>query len=161
MNVREEVLDLLARGHLKPGMCYDMSKLSPSGQSKVLQAIAREGLNATEVNKLCHRVYAEENQADMMPETLVSEEHRQAVRTFAEAFNRISATLNRLHRLEEQTPGLLEEALATESVLVESQVDEAVRGLSRIKSVLQNVRMRRLAQAGSPSAVSADGYAET
>ena len=148
LNVREEVLDLLARGHLKPGMCYDMSKLSPSGQSKVLQAIAREGLNATEVNKLCHRVYAEENQADMMPETQVSEEHRQAVRTFGEAFNRISSTLNRLHRLEEQTPGLLEEALATESVLVESQVDEAVRGLSRIKSVLQDVRMRRLAQAG-------------
>ena len=149
LNVREEVLDLLARGHLKPGICYDMSKLSPYGQSKVLQAIAREGLNATEVNKLCHRVYAEENQADMMPETQVSEEHRQAVRTFGEAFSRISSTLHRLHRLlrlEEQTPGLLVEALATESVLVESQVDEAIRGLSRIKSVLQDVRMRQLAQ---------------
>ena len=146
LNVREEVLDLLARGHLKPGMCYDMSKLSPNGQSRVLRAIATEGLNATEVNKLCHRVYAEENQSDMMPETQISEEHRQAVRTFGEAFSRISSTLNRLHRLEEQTPGLLEEALATESVLVESQVDEAIRGLSRIKSVLQDVRMRQLAQ---------------
>ena len=148
LNARQEVLDLLAQGHIKPGMCYDMSKLSPGGQSRVLRAIATEGLNATEVNKLCHRVYAEENQSDMMPETQVSEEHREAVRTFGEAFRQIAATLQRLQRLEEQNPGLLEEALATEPVLVESQVDEAVRGLSRVKSVLQNLRMLWLAQAG-------------
>ena len=146
LNAREEVLGLLAHGHIKPGMCYDMSKLSPNGQLRVMRAIASEDLNTTEVNKLCHRILAEESQAEIFTETKLTEEQKKAVRTFGEAFTRIASTLTQLQKLEEKKPGLLAEALAAESVLVESQVDEAIRGLGKIKSVLQDVRMRQLAE---------------
>ena len=146
LNAREEALGLLAQGHIKPGMCYDMSKLSPNGQLRVMRAISSEDLNATEVNKLCHQILAEERQMEMFLETRVTEGHMRAVRTFGDAFTRISVTLGRLQKMEENQPGLLAEALATESVLVESKVDEAFRGLGKIKSVLQDVRMRQLAE---------------
>ena len=107
-----------------------------------------KGLNATEVNKLCHRVAAEENQTECFTETVVSEEQKRAVKTFGEAFGQVSRTLDRLQRMEDKQPGLLAEALATESNLVESQVEAAIRGLSRVKSVLQDVRMGQLAKAG-------------
>ena len=146
LNAREEVLDLLGKGHIKPGMCYDMSKLSTDGQLRVMRAIATQDLNATEVNKLCHRITAEESQTEIFTETKVTEEERRVARTFGEAFTRIAATLTKLQKMEERQPGLMAEALACESALVESQVDEAIRGLGKVKSVLQDVRMGQLAE---------------
>ena len=148
LSAREDILYLLAHGQIKPGMCYDLSKLSHDGQGRVLRAITNEGLNATEVNKLCHQVMAEESQTECFKEAVVSEEHRKTVKTFGDAFGQISRTLDRLQRMEDKQPGLLAQALATESNIVESQVDAAIRGLSRVKSVLQDVRMGQLAKAG-------------
>ena len=147
LNAREDVLHLLAQGQIKPGMCYDLSKLSHNGQGRVLRAITNEGLNATEVNKLCHRIAAEESQTECFTETVLSDEQRRAVRTFGDAFGQISRTLHRLQRMEDKQPGLLAQALAAESNLVESQVDAAIRGLAKVKSVLQDIRMGQLAEA--------------
>ena len=78
---------------------------------------------------------------------VVSDEQRRAVRTFGDAFGQISRTLHRLQRMEDKQPGLLALALAAESNLVESQVDGAIRGLAKVKSVLQDIRMGQLAEA--------------
>lgn len=147
LDAREDVLELLGRGHISRGACYDMSKLSHNGQGRVLRAIASEELDSKELNKLCHRILAEENQTEMFPETQVTEEEKRTIKTFGEAFGQICRTLERLQRMEDRQPGLMARALSTESHLVESQVVHCIRGLAKVKKALMLDRIGKLAEA--------------
>ena len=144
LDAREDVLELVTLGHIKPSMCYEMSKLSPDGQGRVLRAITSEKLNTDEVTQFCRHVLAEESQAEMFPETKLSKEQIRAVQTFGQAFAQIGRTLARIQRMEEDQPGLLQKAFEAEAVVVEAQVDVSIQQLSRIKRALRDVRIRNL-----------------
>ena len=146
LDAREDVLELVILGHIKPSMCYEMSKLSPDGQGRVLRAITSEKLNTDEVTQFCRHVLAEESQAEMFPETKLSKEQVRAVQTFGQAFAQIGRTLARIQRMEEDQPGLLQKAFEAEAVVVEAQVDVSIQQLSRIKRALRDVRIRNLVE---------------
>ena len=146
LDAREDVLELVALGHIKPSMCYEMAKLSPDGQGRVLRAITSENLNTDEVTQFCRHVLAEESQAQMFPETKLSSEQVRAVQTFGQAFAQIGRTLARIQRMEEDQPGLLQKAFEAEAVVVEAQVDVSIQQLSRIKRALRDVRIRNLVE---------------
>ena len=146
LDAREDVLELAALGHIKPSMCYEMAKLSPDGQGRVLRAITSEKLNTDEVTQFCRHVLAEESQAQMFPETKLSKEQVRAVQTFGQAFAQIGRTLARIQRMEEDQPGLLQKAFEAEAVVVEAQVDVSIQQLSRIKRALRDVRIRNLVE---------------
>ena len=146
LDAREDVLELVTLGHIKPSMCYEMSKLSPDGQGRVLRAITSEKLNTDEVTQFCRHVLAEESQAEMFPETKLSKEQVRAVQTFGQAFAQIGRTLARIQRMEEDQPGLLQKAFEAEAVVVEAQVDVSIQQLSRIKRALRDVRIRNLVE---------------
>ena len=146
LEAREDVLALVATGQVKPLTAHALSRLSPNGQGRALRAMTAQRLTYQEVHALCERIYAEEHQAEMFPESpKLSGEEQQAVRTFGEAFERIGATVDRLHRLEDQRPGTVARALAAESALAEARIDAAVKGLGWIKRLLQAGRMHDLA----------------
>ena len=146
LDAREDVLELVALGHIKPSMCYEMAKLSPDGQGRVLRAITSEKLNTDEVTQFCRHVLAEESQAEMFPETKLSKEQIRAVQTFGQVFAQIGRTLARIQRMEEDQPGLLQKAFEAEAVVVEAQVDVSIQQLSRIKRALRDVRIRQLVE---------------
>ena len=146
LDAREDVLELVALGHIKPSMCYEMAKLSPDGQGRVLRAITGEKLNTDEVTQFCRHVLAEESQAQMFPETKLSKEQIRAVQTFGQAFAQIGRTLSRIQRMEEDQPGLLQKAFEAEAVVVEAQVDVSIQQLARIKRALRDVRIRQLVE---------------
>ena len=146
LDAREDVLELVALGHIKPSMCYEIAKLSPDGQGRVLRAITSENLNTDEVTQFCRHVLAEESQAEMFPETKLSKEQIRAVQTFGQAFAQIGRTLARIQRMEEDQPGLLQKAFEAEAVVVEAQVDVSIQQLSRIKRALRDVRIRNLVE---------------
>ena len=54
--------------------------------------------------------------------------------------------LVKLQRMEDEHPGQLAKALTAEAGLIEAQVDAAVKGLYRIKKVLQVSRMHQMAE---------------
>jgi len=83
----------------------------------------------------------------MFPDLVPNEEHARVVKTFSQAFEGIGRLLVQLTAMEEGCPGSLGEALAAEAGLVESQIDEAIKGLGRIKRSLQANRMHELAEA--------------
>ena len=144
LNARTDILDLVAGGYVKPAIAHELSSLSHDGQGRVMRAINTERLTYNEVLALCGKVYAEEHQLDMFPETKLTAEQHRAARTFGEAFHRISSVLLKLHRMEEESPGLLAKALAAESGPVEVQLSEAIKGLQRVKRVIQTHRIRGL-----------------
>ena len=144
LNAREDILHMVAKGHLKPAVAHELSKLSYDGQNRALRAINSEKLTYNEVLGLCAKIHAEENQLDMFPETKLTAEQQRAARTFGDAFHRISSVLLKLHRMEEESPGLLAKALAAESGPVEVQLSEAIKGLNRVRKAIQTQRVQEM-----------------
>ena len=144
LDCREDILKLVEHGEVKPSMAYDIATLTNDGQNRAMRAIQAHRLNTNEVNKLCHQIRAEENQTEMAFGE-VSEEVQSAVKTFGGVFGQICKGLNKLQELEAATPGTLVQAFSGQPDLVESQIDEAMRGLGAVKRVLQDLRMRQMA----------------
>ncbi len=146
LNAREDVLVLVARGHLRPAIAHELSKLSHNGQGRAVRSINSVKLTYNEALALCQKIFAEENQIEMFVETKLSQEQQRAVQTFGEAFKRVGELLVKLQRMEEEHPGQLAKALTAEAGLIEAQVDEAVKGLYRVKKALQTNRMHRIVE---------------
>jgi ParB family chromosome partitioning protein len=146
LSARPDVLDLVAKGHIKPSIAHELSKLSPNGQGRALRVITSEKLSYNEVLALCQKIWGEEHQVEMFADTRLTDDEQRAARTFADAFSRIGSVLTRLQRMEDKQPGLMAQALAAECTVVESQVDETLRGLYRVKKALQGSRVRALAE---------------
>jgi ParB/RepB/Spo0J family partition protein len=79
LNLREDVQYLIGRGQMKPGVAYYMAKLTLNSQARVLRIWQEKGLGDDGVRGVCDQIWMEENQADMMPETKLSDGARQAV----------------------------------------------------------------------------------
>ena len=146
LSARDDVLDLVAKGHLKPAIAHELSKLSHNGQGRALRVVTSDHLSYNEVLALCQRIFAEENQIEMFPETRATEAQKRVMETFGESFRRIAAVLSTLQKMEDDNPGLLAESLATQAGLVEAEVDETLKALYRIKKALQANRMHQLAE---------------
>ena len=147
LNARDDILDLVAAGHLKPSVAFDLSKLSSDGQARVASAVRAHDLNANAVTKLCAQVWAEENQVDMFPAVKLSAEEVNAAQTFGAAFERICTVLTRVERMRQEQPEVLLRALETEAGVIEERLKLAIRGLNGVRSLLEQGRMNRLAKA--------------
>lgn len=145
LQAREDILHLVERGQVKPAVAFELSKLSLNGQAKAIRAMQGDRLSYNEVVALCSRIHGEESQGEMFPETRVSPEQQRTARTFSEAFERVSALLGKLDDMEQDEPGSIARALETESDLAERRIDEAMKGLYRVKKALQSHRMGKLA----------------
>lgn len=144
LGARKDVLDLVSAGQIKPAVAHAISKLSLNGQARVLRIVTGERLSYTEVVSLCDRVLAEENQTEMFVETKLTEGQKRTVRTFGEAFKSICANLDKLIAIEEKAPGSLADALGSETGVVESQVEQALKALYRVKKAMQTRRVQQL-----------------
>ena len=147
LHARDNVLDLVAAGHLKPSVAFDLSKLSADGQTRVVHAIRTHNLNANAVTKLCAQVSAEENQVEMFPAVTLSAEERQAAQTFGSAFERICTVLTSVERMRQEQPEVLLRALEAEAGVIEERLTLTIRGLNGVRSLLEQGRMNRLAKA--------------
>lgn len=147
LNARDDILHLVTTGQMKPLAAFELSKLSPSNQSRAIRKVVNEGLGYFEVNKLCQVLYAEEMQIDMFPETKLSETQARAVKTFTAGFLQICSVLNRIERMNEENPNGLAEAFLAEGATMEAQINASIKGLTRVKSILERARMQLLAVA--------------
>ena len=147
LNAREDILHLVATGQVKPLMAFELSKLSLDNQNRAIRRVVDDGLGYFEVNKLCQALHAEEMQIEIFPETKLSEVQVRAVRTFTSGFLQICSVLNRIERMNEENPNGLAEAFLAEGATMEAQINASIRGLNRVKSILERARMQQLAVA--------------
>ena len=145
LEAREDVLHLVATGAIKAPLGHALSRLSHNGQARALRAIQLNGLGTKEAEALCERLRCEEQQVEMFPETRLSPDQVRTVQDFSKAFQQICATLGRIHRMQEEQPEKLAQALRAEGVRMEAQVNEAIRGLNRVRMALESARVSDLA----------------
>ena len=145
LDAREDILQMVSGGDINPMSAIFMSKLSPSGQGRVLAAMNRSKLTTREVELLCNRIHAEETSEEtaLFTEGQLTEPQREAVKTFEGAFKGITSTLDKLQELEKESPGAFALGLANPA-LVESQIDEVIKGLYQVRNSLRVNRMSHL-----------------
>ena len=142
LNAREDILDLTAKGHVKPTLCHRISRLSLMGQAKFVKLMNEKGLEFWECMKVCETIYAEENQLDMFPDMpKVSEKQRKAVRSFNEVFDKICKALDQMNRMEQDDPAAFRAALRAEGTAVEQKVFYAGKELHRFGNKIQDLRI--------------------
>ena len=146
LEARDDILEMVATGHLKPSIAFYLSKLSPEGQERVFRTVYSHDLNTNEVTKLCSQVLAEENQLEAFPVKKLSTEEVRAAQTFGAAFERICTVLARIDRMRMDQPEVLIHALEAESHAIDDRVKLAIRGLNGVRSLLEQARMNRLAK---------------
>ena len=142
----EPLLLLVANGTIVPSVAHSVSRLSPAGQQQAMQVVTKPGLTYDQVIAVCEQIQANENQVTIFDELMMSDESRAVVTDFEAGFRTIGRALKRLEKAESEKPGLLAHALATRSGSVEAELTETIKGLSRIRRALKDVRARQMVQ---------------
>ncbi len=145
LDAREDILEMVAKGDINSMSAIFMSKLSSSGQGRVLAAMNRDKLTTREVELLCNRIHEEENseETELFSAGQLTAPQREAVQNFEGAFKGVCSTLAKLQELEKETPGALALGLANPG-LVESQIDEVIKVLYQVRNSLRVSRMSHL-----------------
>jgi ParB/RepB/Spo0J family partition protein len=147
LGAQEYILELVAKGHMKPSIAHKLAKLSVNGQERAMRAISRESLTPNEVIALCERIKADESQVEMFYEPKLTEDNKRVAKGFGDVFGNVCSLLNKLNEMEESNPGAIAEALSAESNVAEAKLEEMVKGLYRVKKALQTKRMHDVAAA--------------
>jgi len=142
LNLREDIQYLIGRRQMKPGVAYYMAKLSLNNQARVLRVWQEKGLGDDGVRGLCEQVWMEENQADMMPETKLSDGARQAVAAYHRALVLAAKAAQELSGMDKAQ---IAEALAPEMETAMSYLDTLIKSLTGTRRALAAHNGRTLA----------------
>jgi len=142
LNLREDVQYLIGRRQMKPGTAYYMAKLSLNSQARVLRVWQEKGLGDDGIRGLCEQIWMEENQADMMPETKLSDGARQAVAAYHRALVLAAKAAQELSGVD---TGQIAEALAPEMETAMSYLDTLIKSLTGMRRALGAHNGRTLA----------------
>ncbi|MBC8280453.1 MAG: ParB/RepB/Spo0J family partition protein [Chloroflexi bacterium] len=141
LECRQDIIELIARGIVKPGVGHELSRLTPDGQGRALRAMNETDLTFNEVIGMVKGIGAQEAQIDMFPELQPDPVRDQAVASFTTAFDQVLRALARIENMDD-----LGQALYARGGTIEAQLDEAVRGLQRVKRLLEKHRMDQFSQ---------------
>jgi len=142
LNLREDVQYLISHGQMKPGVAYYLTKLTLNSQARVLRIWQEMGLLDDGVRGLCEQVWMEENQADMMPETKLSDGARQAVAAYHRALVLAAKAAQELSGMDKAQ---IAEALAPEMETAMSYLDTLIKSLTGTRRALAAHNGRTLA----------------
>ena len=143
--VRPDVLHLVKQGNIPPLTAFQMSKLDHDRQGQVLRAMATQHISFGDVSRLCERLRGDMDQSEMFPDLPEqTAEARRIAMTFEAAFRQVAQVLNRIEALEEQRPGATADAIGPTEL---RQIDEAIKGLSRVKRLVRNAQVSQVLEA--------------
>ena len=142
LTARPDVLHLVATGAIPPLTAFQMSKLDYNRQGQTLRAMTTQTISFQDVSRLCHRLEGEQSQPDMFPELPEQTVEAQRIaKTFEVAFGQVAQVLNRIEALEEKRPGATASAIGPTEL---SQIDEAIKGLNRVKRLARDAQVAKL-----------------
>jgi len=143
LNAGEVTQHLVAKGHITVWVGVELGKLTYNGQTRALRVMRDNKLSPTECIQLCKQIWGEENQVEMfVPE--LSEDEVKARRRVTSAIEKAGRALAELDRIEEETPGIITAAVASELDTTEERVDLLIKSLRKLKTRLTGKRVAML-----------------
>ena len=145
LTVRPDVLHLVKSGQMPALTAFQMSKLDYNRQGQVLRVMTTQNISFNDVARLCQRLRGDMDQTEMFPGLPEqTDEARRIAKTFGAAFAQVAQVLNRIEALEEKRPGATADAIGPVEL---SQIDEAIKGLNRVKRLARDAEVTRLLEA--------------
>ena len=145
LTVRPDVLHLVKSGQMPALTAFQMSKLDYNRQGQVLRVMTTQNISFNDVARLCQRLRGDMDQVEMFPDLPEqTAEARRITMTFEAAFGQVAQVLNRIEALEEKRPGATADAIGPVEL---SQIDEAIKGLNRVKRLARDAEVTRLLEA--------------
>ena len=144
LSAGEVTQHLVAKGHITVWVGVELAKLTANGQTRALRVMRDNKLSPTECIQLCKQIWGEENQVDMFPEAKITEEEIKARRRVTSAIERAGKALAELDKIEEETPGIITAAVASELDTTEERVDLLIKSLRKLKTRLTGKRVAML-----------------
>jgi len=141
LKAREDILELVARGHLSANLCWYMARLSYNNQGVVLKKMAEEGLPLRQAAMLCEALLAKEQQIDMFPETKLTEQQQEVVRMTKSALEKACKAVADLLKIDKDNPGTIGTAMATEADVTIRKLNELILMSYRLEKVLQRKQL--------------------
>jgi len=142
LNAREDIQYLVARGQLSLTVGVELGRLTHNGQGRALRMMQEAKLNPSECVQLCQKIWAEENQVDMFPETKLSPEEIEARHKVKSAIDKACAAIAEVNEIEKENPGVTASAIATELETTEEKVKQLMTGLRILE---KNLTQRKVA----------------
>ncbi|GEM_PF-6964998 len=136
LQARDDVLWAVSKGHISANVAGYIARLSDFNQMKVLKAM-NDGLQASQAIMLTERLFAEECQIDMFPETKLTDQQLKAARKTRTALEQAGKALVDLLKIEESSPGTVGAAMESEAEATLEQIRQLKKGLGRLQTALK------------------------
>jgi ParB family chromosome partitioning protein len=140
-----EIKHLVKHNQISLVVAIAQSKLSENGQRKTLNAMQRNKLSVSECRNLCERVYAEENQIELLPDVpKLSDKEIETRIKVQNALERACQAFVEVNKIEADNPGITAQAIVEKLDITQERVDLLYKLVGQFKNSLQNRRVAAL-----------------
>ena len=147
LNLGGDLQHLVARQRIGLRIAGAMARLSHDGQRKVLRKMTSDHVSPTETRMLCEQIAQQEAQADMFPETVVTEESRAIAKEVRGFVYHFGVLMSKLEKLDEKKAGEMAAALAPDDFLIRAQFDAIRKQLRSIERRMAKHKAKEMASA--------------
>lgn len=144
LKAKPEIQIMVKKDQISLLVAIALGKLSFNGQTRALNTMVANAMNVSECQRLCDKIYAEENAIDMFPEAKLSEEEIKARISIHGAIDKACAALTQVAELETKNPGITTSAIAERLDITKEKLDMMNGAITRIRRALENQRVAQL-----------------
>jgi ParB/RepB/Spo0J family partition protein len=144
LKTKPEIQAMLRKGQISLVVAIALGKLSFNGQARALNVMVANAMNVAECQRLCEKIYTEENALDMFPEAKLSKEEIEARTKVQSAIDKACNALNQVAELEQKNPGITATAIAERLDITKEKLDLMANAVTKIRRALENQRVAAL-----------------
>lgn len=141
LKTKPEIQAMLRKGQVSLVVAIGLGKLSFNGQARALNVMVANAMSVPECQRLCDRIYAEENALDMFPEAKLSKEEMEARAKVQSAIDKACNALNQVAELEQKSPGITASAIAERLDITKEKLELMAGAVTKIRRALENQRV--------------------
>ena len=144
LKAKPEIQAMVKKDQISLVVAIALGKLSANGQNRVVNIMVANAMNVAECQRLCDRVYAEENALDMFPDVKLTTEEIEARTKVQAAIDKACVALNQVADLELKNPGITAQAIAEKLEITKEKLDLMNGAVTKIRRALENQRVVQL-----------------
>ena len=141
LKAKPEVQAMVKKDQISLVVAIALGKLSHNGQTRALNTMVSNKMNVAECQKLCERIYAEENAIDMFPEAKLSSEEIKAREKVESAIDKACKALSEVADTENENPGITAMAIAERLDITKEKLDMMSQAVLKIRRGLEAKRV--------------------
>jgi len=144
LKTRPEIQAMIRKDQMSLVVGIALGKLTPNGQLKALGIMTSNQLSVQQCQQLCEKVYSEENQTELFPESKLSNEEMATRLKTKNAIERACKALEEINELERTSPGITAASMLERLDITKGQLSLMGKLINKLMRSLDSQRVRAL-----------------